>query len=271
MSSISVAPERVDRRVRDVRARRAHGDRRHRADAIEIHVAVDVLDLIAGLATDDEGSDLLGEPSVQDLLLSLQDLARTRTRRRRRDVRHVGHRRAPRRRRRRAALRVPRCDRSRRTRRPRMGAAPEVEVAGSACGSSPIPRRPQEQQLVRGHVAVQRVPAGEPHEPLHVERRQHLTMLDQVGKLREVLGDRGDHAVGAILLDLVPRALAERGTAGSSRRSSRCACPRGRAKRRAPSGSTARRARGPRGCPAPPAPAGSPCPAMNGFSSMIPV
>ena len=34
-------------------------------------------------------------------------------------------------------------------------------------------------------------------------------MLDQIGKLREVLGDRRDHPVGTILLDLVPRSLAE--------------------------------------------------------------
>ena len=93
----------------------------------------------------------------------------------------------------------------------RMGArAAQVQPVGSACGSSPIPAHgPQEQQLVGRHVAVQRVAAGQPHQPLHVQRRHHLTMLDQVGQLREVLGDRRDRPVRTIVLDVVPRSLAQ--------------------------------------------------------------
>ena len=86
----------------------------------------------------------------------------------------------------------------------------QVETADRRPVVGPASHRPQEQQLIGGHVAVQGVTARQPHQPFHVERGDDLPVLDQVGQLREVLGDRRDRPVGAVLLDVVPLGVAQR-------------------------------------------------------------
>ena len=85
---VAVATQRVDRCVRDVSASGPRGHRGHRADEVEVDVAVDVLDLMTRLAADDERSHLVGQPAVQDRGLALEDGTRLRTWRRGDDLRH---------------------------------------------------------------------------------------------------------------------------------------------------------------------------------------
>ncbi len=70
--------------------------------------------------------------------------------------------------------------------------------------------RTQEQQLIRRHVAVHVMTAGECEPSFEIERREHLAMQDRPRQVRERHADAIDHAVGDRILAFVPRAVRER-------------------------------------------------------------
>src|SRR5215475_12838490 len=68
-----------------------------------------------------------------------------------------------------------------------------------------------EEQLVEVHLAVKDVAAGQAVLSLHVERRNHLAMQDDVSDIRRVFGQSVDAAVGEPLFHpLIPGGVLER-------------------------------------------------------------
>src|SRR5262245_3450872 len=86
----------------------------------------------------------------------------------------------------------------------RAGAA-HVEAAHGAAIAGPAGDGTQEEELLQRQLALENVALREAPLALEVERREHLTVADDLPDIGRIAGDRVDHRVAEGLALLVPR------------------------------------------------------------------
>src|SRR5262249_29642968 len=85
----------------------------------------------------------------------------------------------------------------------------EIELADGGTIARPASQWAQAEQLVQAEIAVKNVPTRETVLPLHVQRREHLTVHDGRANVRRIGRQRVDAVIGEAFLEIIPRALAQ--------------------------------------------------------------
>ena len=88
--------------------------------------------------------------------------------------------------------------------------AAQVEAVDRRAVVAVAAHRPQREELIGRHLAVQRVTARESERALELERREHLAVQDRAGHVGEVPADALDRTVGDLVGDRVPRPFGQR-------------------------------------------------------------
>ena len=97
------------------------------------------------------------------------------------------------------------------------GGAAHIEVVDRRAIPCPAWRGSQEEQLLQRQLALKDVAFGQTPLTLEVERRDDLTVADDVPDVRRVFRQRVDDSVAERLALIVPRALLQLRTARTGR------------------------------------------------------
>ena len=80
-----------------------------------------------------------------------------------------------------------------------------VEILNRRAVLCPAGRRPQKEQLFQGQLALKDIPLRQTKLPFKIERRQNLSMKNDVTDVGRMFSDRIDHCITELLALFIPR------------------------------------------------------------------